>query len=79
MARYEKLWVVSAHCSSCEKVQVFWVSLQRGIELAPQEMSEGERERLQAMPAIIPDDVLEMHEFLSGFDGDFQGLFVRQV
>ena len=31
MAKHEKLWVVSAHCSACNKVQVFWVSLNRGI------------------------------------------------
>lgn len=79
MARYEKLWVVSAHCSVCDKVQVFWVSLQRGIERAPQEMTDDERERLHSLPAINPDDILEMHEFLAGFDGDFQGLFAGRV
>jgi hypothetical protein len=78
MAKHEKLWVVSAHCSACNKVQVFWVSLYRGIELAPQELSQAERERLEALPVINPDDVLEMHEFLSGFDGDFQALFARR-
>jgi hypothetical protein len=79
MAKHEKLWVISAHCSACNKMQVFWVSLKGGIELAPQELTAGERQRLEALPAITPDDVLAMHEFLGDFDGDFQTLFARRV
>jgi len=75
VARHEKLWVVSARCSACHLPQMFWVSLKHGIQLAPQELTPKERERLEAMPALTSDDVLEMHEFLARFDGDFQAFF----
>ena len=75
VAKHEKLWVVSARCSSCHMAQMFWVSLRHGIQLAPEELTSAERERLEALPALNSDDVLEMHEFLNEFDGDFRSLF----
>ena len=79
VARHEKLWVVSARCSSCRASQMFWVSLRNGIQLAPEEVSPLEREHFEALPELTSDDVLEMHEFLNEFDGDFRSLFARTV
>lgn len=76
VAKHEKLWVVSARCSACHMAQMFWVSLRNGIQLAPEELTPAERERVESLPAVNGDDVLEMHEFLSKFDGDFRALFV---
>lgn len=79
VTKHEKLWVVSARCSSCHMSQMFWVSLRDGVRMVPDDISTLERARLQSLPAITPDDVLDMHEFLARFDGDFRGLFARRV
>lgn len=79
VAKHERLWVVSARCASCHKSQMFWVSLKDGIQPMPSEISPTERRRLDSLPPISHDDVLDMHEFLSRFDGDFRALFVRRV
>lgn len=79
VARHEKLWVVSARCSACHMSQMFWVSLRHGIQPAPSEISPVEQRRLEMLPPVSPDDVLDMHQFLDRFDGDFRSLFARRV
>jgi len=79
VAKHEKLWVVSARCSSCHVSQMFWVSLRNGIQLAPEEVTPAERERFEALPGLTHDDVLDMHQFLTEFDGDFRGLFAHPL
>jgi hypothetical protein len=79
VARHEKLWVVSAKCTKCHSQQMFWVSLKDGVQPAPNEVTPLERRRLEALPQLSYDDVLDMHEFLSRFDGDFRNLFARKV
>lgn len=78
LARHDRLWVVSARCSSCQTRQVFWVSLRDGVQIAPHEVTPVEHRRFSLLPAISSDDVLDMHEFLERFDGDFHGLFARR-
>ncbi len=79
VARHEKLWVVSARCSACHTQQMFWVSLKNGVQATPAEISPTERKRLEALPPITSDDVLDMHQFLARFDGDFAELFAPRV
>ena len=59
--------------------QMFWVSLRNGIQPAPEELTPVERVKLESLPPLNADDVLEMHEFLGGFDGDFRSLFARSI
>jgi len=79
VARQEKLWVVSARCSHCHTQQMFWVSLKSGVQTHPGEVTPSERKRLEALPPVSSDDVLDMHEFLGCFDGDFAELFAKRV
>lgn len=77
-ARHEKLWIVSVRCGRCRTQQTFWVTLkERGLdELAElRDVSEAEEEQFSSMQAVTSDEVLDMHEFLSDFDGDFHTLF----
>jgi hypothetical protein len=75
-ARHEQLWIVSVRCSLCRNQQVFWIALKDDQgESILQDVAGGEDEELAAMPPITSDDVLDMHEFLNAFSGDFQRLF----
>jgi hypothetical protein len=79
-ARYEELWVVSVRCGRCRKQQVFHVALSdlQGHPDLACDPSPDEQEIFNAMPAIASDDVLDMHEFLRAFDGDFRALFTER-
>lgn len=75
-ARHEQLWIVSVRCTSCRNQQVFWVALKdREEEVVLRDVTEDEQERFDEMPPVNGDDVLDMHEFLTGFNGDFIRLF----
>jgi hypothetical protein len=75
-ARHEKLWIVGVRCTRCGKQQVFWIALKEEGQLGMlSDLTDVEETHFASMPAISSDDVLDMHEFLSAFDGDFHRLF----
>jgi hypothetical protein len=76
-ARHEQLWIVSVRCSLCRNQQVFWIALKDNHDEAVlDDVSGGDDAELAAMPPVTSDDVLDMHEFLRSFNGDFQKLFL---
>lgn len=79
ITRQERLWVVSARCASCKAPQMFWVSVREKLDAPPSEKSVAELSRLNTLPPVSHDDVLDMHEFLARFDGDFRSLFARKI
>jgi hypothetical protein len=75
-ARHEQLWIVSVRCGLCRNQQVFWVALkENGDETILRDVTDAEGEVFLAMEPVTGDDVLDVHEFLRDFDGDFKGLF----
>jgi hypothetical protein len=74
-ARQEHLWIVSVRCARCRNQQVFWIALKDDAASAPCDPTDAELERFAALPPVSSDDVLDMHEFLRDFDGDFRNLF----
>jgi hypothetical protein len=76
-ARHEQLWIVSVRCSLCRNQQVFWIALKDNHDEAIlEDVSDSEDEEHAAMPPVTSDDVLDMHEFLRSFNGDFRKLFL---
>jgi hypothetical protein len=76
-ARHEQLWIVSVRCSLCRNQQVFWIALKDDQrESILQDVSDGQDDDFAALPPVSCDDVLDMHEFLRSFNGDFQRLFL---
>lgn len=75
-ARQEQLWIVSVRCSLCRNQQVFWVALKdNGDESILRDVSQAEDEAFAVREPVSADEVLDMHEFLRDFNGDFQRLF----
>ncbi|MCB0217923.1 MAG: hypothetical protein KDH92_14875 [Chloroflexi bacterium] len=85
--RSDRVWDLAAVCNGC-----YTMSLIRAIVQAPEsarvpsrqrpvlataELTRAERRHFDALDPIDADDVLDLHAFLSGFDGDFRGLFGR--
>lgn len=75
-ARQEHVWIVSVRCGRCRNQQVFWVALKGDEEEAiPRDLTDAEEEKFASMPPVGSDDVLDVHEFLQSFNGDFRALF----
>ena len=75
-ARRDEIWLVSARCSLCRNQQIFCVALRgNGNETILRDVSAAEEAQFAAMAPLTADDVLDMHQFLEDFDGDFKQLF----
>ena len=75
-ARHEDLWVVSVRCGLCRNQPVFWVALKDQEEdvTVLRDLTDDEEEQFAGLPPVTGDEVLDMHEFLRSFDGNFRGL-----
>ncbi len=72
---HDEIWIVAVKCSHCgTKGLVFALMKEEKPEvvsdLVPQEWAT-----YKQMPQINADDLLDVHEFLKDFDGDFISLF----
>ena len=75
-ARHEQLWIVSVRCSLCRNQQVFWIALKNDTEEGVlHDVSDAEASGFAARSPVTANDVLDMHEFLRSFNGDFRRLF----
>jgi hypothetical protein len=75
-ARQDHVWIVSVRCRLCHSQQKYWVALKpNGEETLLQDVIRREVKRLPARRPVTVDDVLDIHEFLKDFDGNFKDLF----
>ena len=76
LGRYTDLWFLSVYCPTC-KTQGLVAAVLNEEETPEQvtDLTEGEYEKFREMAAVGADDVLDLHNFLKGFDGDFSRLF----
>jgi hypothetical protein len=70
------LWVLSVYCGSCGTQGLIAAVVHEGnITDIITDLTDAEREHSGSKEAVGMDDVLEIRNFLKGFDGDFGGLF----
>lgn len=71
-----ELWFMSVSCQSC-RTKGLVAALIKGGEKARfvTDLTEKDMARLKEAPPVNADDVLDVHNFLEGFDGDFSSLF----
>lgn len=84
IGRRDHLWMVTVICEGCRS-QGFITAIveDSGVErpgatpLSAPIVSDlsPEEERRASAPSVTSHDVLDLHEFLREFDGDFAGLF----
>lgn len=71
LSHQRDLWLMAATCSYCQTQA--WILAAITEAEAPEviaDVTPDEWARFQEMPQISADDVLDVHEFLKGFDGD---------
>lgn len=89
IGRNGSLWVLSVQCSYCAaQAYVAAVVGDHGVDVTETDAVEWPDSLLHAVEvedeiepftgAITVDDVLDMHEFLETFDGNFHALFARR-
>lgn len=71
-ARHESVWIVSVRCRTCRKQQSFWIAM-KDVDAAIREQEAADPVTNET--PITSDEVLDMHEFLEQFDGNFRKLF----
>ena len=92
ISRQDEMWMMSVECTDCHARNFVAAVLNEGdparAELALRRLTEL-NERLEPIasleeidiepaPAVVATDVLDMHEFLEEFDGDFLAMFRRR-
>lgn len=84
LGHQEGLWFLSVTCGQCRSQGLVAALIRDAKSSEPPEVVElstdvSETEQLGERPAssssVTGDDLLDMHEFLKGFDGDFHALF----
>lgn len=72
----EQLWFISVYCQGCHtKGLVAALIKDKGDVEVVSDLTELESGRFSATLSINTDDVLDVHNFLEDFDGDFAALF----
>lgn len=74
----DDLWFLTVSCSACDtRYLVAAVVKDESVPEAVTDLTEAKMGRFEMAKVVTADDVLNMHDFLSSFDGDFPRLFER--
>ena len=75
----EDMWFLRACCSSCHTQSLVAAIIKESrIPEVVTDLSEAELDKLADSDLVSADDVLDVHNFLKDFDGDFSHLFGRE-
>ena len=76
MSHKEDLWFFSAYCSTCKTRALVAIIVKNGKppELVT-ELTEKELSKFVNREAVTADEVMDMHNFLKHYSGDFKELF----
>lgn len=76
LGRREDLWFLSTECYSCRARSLVAVVIKEdGLSTAVTDLSTAEQRLFLDAAAPTTEELLDMHEFLKGFSGDFASLF----
>jgi hypothetical protein len=80
MGQQDELWMLMVSCHHCgtQGIILAMVKEDEQVELLT-DLGADELERVNSLPAISSDDVLDVHCFLRDFDGDFVTLFKEDL
>jgi len=75
----EDLWFLRAFCPACRAqcLVAAVIKEERGCRVVT-DLAEAEKGKFRGAVTVGADDVLNMHDFLKDFDGDFARLFGRK-
>ena len=78
ISQQEGLWVITVTCESCHTQGLVFAMVKEGeVPEIISELTSSEWATFEKMPQISVDDVLDIHELLRDFEGDFSALLRR--
>ena len=77
LGRHEDLWFLSLTCFRCRTRSLVAALIQQQSGVVVSDLTPDELSRFRKTPRVAADDVLDIHQFLDSFNGDFRGLFER--
>ena len=76
--RSDELWFLKVVCASCHvHCMVAAIIREDKKSRVITDLTEAEMDRFKEMEIVGEDDLLDMHDFLKDFDGDFPRIFRR--
>ena len=79
LGHQSELWFLAVYCSSCKSHGlVAAVVKENRIPKIVRELKNKEMTDFRLADAVSMDDVLDIHNFLKEFDGDFNQLFAKE-
>jgi len=73
--RSDELWFLKVVCASCHVRCMVAAIIREDKKTKVTDLTEAETDRFKEMEIIGEDDLLDMHDFLKDFDGDFPRIF----
>jgi len=77
LSHHQDLWFVSAICPTCHTRCLMAAIVKEEVSEVITDLTEAEVDKLKDSK-LTADEVLDMHDFLKNFDGDFSRLFARR-
>ena len=77
LGHYQDLWFLSLTCFRCRNRSLIAALVQQQSGVIITDLTPDELARFRNAPRVAADDVLDIHQFLDAFDGNFRGLFER--
>ena len=79
LGHQEDMWFLSAFCPACHTRYLVAAVIKEGkVPEVITDLTEAELDKFRKMGRVTADEVLDVHSFLKGFDGDFSQLFSQK-
>lgn len=79
LGRQDDLWFLTVFCSNCStQYLIVAVVKESKVTEVVTDLTEAELSKYRTMGKVTVDDLIGMHIFLKGFDGDFVRLFRQE-
>ena len=79
LGHHEDLWFLSVFCPECgARYLVAAVVGEEKVSEVITDLTGAELKKFRGASGLTVNEVLDMHNFLNDFDGDFSGLFCRK-
>ena len=79
LGHHEDLWFLSAFCPACHTRCLVAAVIKEGrVPEVITDLTEAELDKFKNEGSLTADEVLDMHDFLKDFDGEFSQLFSQE-
>ncbi len=79
LGQQEDLWFLRVFCSACQTQYLVAAVIREGkMPEVITDLTEAESDKFRNADKLTADEVLDMHNFLKDFDGDFSRLLSRK-